>query len=91
MVVFLLPYAIVDNTLAIIINMLFNPCHVQIPNNIKIIPKLYVDGTVLNYIVISFDNFIENKTNPEFRDNIIEFDIARFSFTVSFSPTIFAI
>lgn len=43
--------------------------------NIKIIPKLYVDGTVLNYIVISFDNFIENKTNPEFRDNIIEFDI----------------
>ena len=43
--------------------------------NIKIIPKLYVDGSVLNYIIISFDNFIPNDTNPEFRDNIIEIDI----------------
>ena len=42
---------------------------------IKIVPKLYVDGSVLNYIVISFDNFVPNGTNPEFRDNIIEFDI----------------
>ena len=43
--------------------------------NIKIVPKLYVDGSVLNYIIISFDNFTTNATNPEFRDNIIEFDI----------------
>ena len=43
--------------------------------NIKIVPKLYVDGSVLNYIIISFDNFMRNATNPEFRDNIIEFDI----------------
>ena len=43
--------------------------------NIKLIPKLYVDGSVLNYIIINFDNFITNDTNPEFRDNIIEFDI----------------
>ena len=43
--------------------------------NIKLIPKLYVDGSVLNYIIINFDNFIPNDTNPEFRDNIIEFDI----------------
>lgn len=42
---------------------------------IKIVPKLYVDGSVLNYIIISFDNFTQNNTNPEFRDNIIEFDI----------------
>ena len=42
---------------------------------IKIIPKLYVDHSVLNYIIISFDNFVPNRTNPEFRDNIIEFDI----------------
>ena len=42
--------------------------------NIKIIPKLYVDGSVLNYIVINFDNFVQSE-NPEFRDNIIEFDI----------------
>ena len=43
--------------------------------NIKNIPKLYVDGSVLNYIIINFDNFTVNATNPEFRDNIIEFDI----------------
>lgn len=43
--------------------------------NIKIVPKLYVDGTVLNYIIINFDNFTPNMTNPEFRDNIIEFDV----------------
>lgn len=44
-------------------------------NNIKIVPKLYIDGSVLNYIIIVFDNFIPNATNPEFRDNIIYFDI----------------
>ena len=43
--------------------------------NIKLVPKLYVDGSVLNYIIVSFDNFTGNMTNPEFRDNIIEFDI----------------
>ena len=43
--------------------------------NIKIVPKLYIDGSVLNYIIISFDNFTMNATNPEFRDNIISFDI----------------
>lgn len=42
---------------------------------IKIVPKLYVDGSVMNYIIVSFDNFTLNATNPEFRDNIIEFDI----------------
>ena len=43
--------------------------------NIKLVPKLYVDGSVENYIIVSFDNFTKNPTNPEFRDNIIEFDI----------------
>lgn len=43
--------------------------------NIKIVPKLYVDGSVLTYIIIRFDDFVTNATNPEFRDNIIEFDI----------------
>lgn len=43
--------------------------------NIKLVPKLYVDGSVLNYIIISFDNFTHNRTNPQFRDNVVEFDI----------------
>lgn len=42
--------------------------------NIKLVPKLYVDGSVLTYIIISFDNFVQS-SNPEFRDNIVEFDI----------------
>ena len=43
--------------------------------NIKIVPKLYIDGSVLTYVIISFDNFTPNATNPEFRDNVISFDI----------------
>ena len=42
---------------------------------IKLVPKLYVDSSVMNYIIVSFDNFTPNGENPEFRDNIIEFDI----------------
>lgn len=43
-------------------------------NQIKMVPKLYVDGELLTYMIISFDNFIES-ANPQFRDNVIEFDI----------------
>ena len=43
--------------------------------NIKIVPKLTIDNSVLNYIIVSFDNFTENDSNPEFRDNVVEFDI----------------
>ena len=42
---------------------------------IKIVPKLCIDKSVLTYIIISFDNFTPNATNPEFRDNVISFDI----------------
>ena len=45
-----------------------------INKQIKMVPKLYVDKSVLNYIIISFDNFTQS-ANPEFRDNIMEFDI----------------
>lgn len=44
-------------------------------NQVKIVPKLKVDGSVLNYIIITFDNFTENRNNPEFRDNVVSFDI----------------
>ena len=43
--------------------------------NIRIVPSLPVDGTIENYIVITFDNFTPNATNPEFRDHIIFIDI----------------
>lgn len=47
----------------------------MIGKNIKNVPKLYVDGSVLNYVIVNFDNFVPNSKNPEFRDNVIEFDI----------------
>lgn len=42
--------------------------------NLKIVPKIYVDRSVLQYVIIQFDNFTQS-ANPEFRDNTIEFDI----------------
>ena len=42
---------------------------------IKIVPKVEVENPVLNYIMIDFDNFVPNNSNPEFRDNLIIFDI----------------
>ena len=42
--------------------------------NIKLVPKLLIDEDVLNYILINFDVFTPSG-NPEFRDNMIEFDI----------------
>ena len=44
-------------------------------NNIRIVPRLVIDKTVENYVIINFDNFTPNATNPEFRDHIISFDI----------------
>lgn len=44
-------------------------------NSIQIIPKLIVDADVKTYIIISFDNFTPNVSNPQFRDNTISFDI----------------
>ena len=43
-------------------------------HNIKIVPKIKVDNVKYNYLLISFNNFLLSN-NPEFRDNIIEFDI----------------
>lgn len=43
--------------------------------NIRIVPRLDIDENVRTYIIIGFDNFAPNATNPEFRDNTITFDI----------------
>lgn len=42
--------------------------------NIKIVPKLYVDDKVYNYVFIMFDDFTPTD-NPKFRDNFIYFTI----------------
>lgn len=43
--------------------------------NILIVPTIPVDKSVQAYIIITFDKFTPNETNPEFRDHIIAFDI----------------
>ena len=44
---------------------------------IRFTPKLVLEEheEVKSYIIISFNNFITNKTNPQFKDNSIHFDI----------------
>ena len=46
-----------------------------VERNIKTVPKMYVDSPVLNYVLITFDDFYPNPTNPQFRDNTVFFDI----------------
>lgn len=42
---------------------------------IRMVPKIKVDGSVKNYVVINFDDFVPNPQNPEFRNNLIKIDI----------------
>lgn len=43
--------------------------------NIRVIPKLPVDEEIQAYIIVSFDAFTPNEKNPQFRDNLITFDV----------------
>ena len=42
---------------------------------IRTVPRISVDSQVLNYVIISFENFLPNRRNNEFRDNDILIDI----------------
>lgn len=44
-------------------------------NQLKLVPKINVDEKLMNYLLIRFKSFTPNYTNPEFRNNLIEFDI----------------
>ena len=46
-----------------------------INKQIRLVPKVSVDNEAFTYVILSFDNFTPNATNPEFRDNIVSFDI----------------
>lgn len=43
--------------------------------NVRVIPQLVIDKEVKSYIVVTFDNFCPNDNNPEYRDNLITFDV----------------
>ena len=42
--------------------------------NIRIVPKIHINNEVATYIVVTLDDFSPSD-NPEYRDNIIVFDI----------------
>lgn len=44
-------------------------------SQIKLVPKIYIDKPEFCYLLISCSSFVENLTNPEFRDNTIVFTI----------------
>lgn len=48
-----------------------------IGKNIRVVPYLNIEeeNTYENYVLISFNRFSPNGTNPEFRDNIVQFDV----------------
>ena len=46
-----------------------------INNQIKISPLVKIDKDIISYLILSYDKFSPNISNPEFRDNFIIFDI----------------
>ncbi len=46
-----------------------------INTQIKVVPQLPIPEEEGSYVIVGFDNFIPNETNPEFRDNVITFDV----------------
>lgn len=42
---------------------------------IRTVPKISVDSQTLNYIIVSFENFLPSRNNNEFRNNDIVIDI----------------
>lgn len=44
-------------------------------NQVKIVPKINIDSDIKTYLIVRFDGFTPNGENPEFRDNLIYFDI----------------
>lgn len=44
-------------------------------NNIRVVPKLPFNDSQESIVIITFDSFMENGNNPEFRDNIIMIDV----------------
>lgn len=46
-----------------------------INNQIIYSPKIEIDKNLMSYLFVSFDDFVPNGTNPQYRDNMVEFDI----------------
>lgn len=47
----------------------------MLDKQIKIVPELTISKDCPNYVIITFNNFMPNEKNPEFRDCLITFDI----------------
>lgn len=47
----------------------------MIHKQLKIVPNLTITEECPNFVIVTFDNFIPNASNPQFRDCTINFDI----------------
>lgn len=47
----------------------------MLEKQLKIVPNLTIVEECPNFVIVTFDNFIPNASNPEFRDCTINFDI----------------
>ena len=47
----------------------------MLEKQLKIVPNLTITEECPNFVIVTFDNFIPNASNPEFRDCTINFDI----------------
>lgn len=47
----------------------------MLEKQLKIVPNLTIVEECPNFMIVTFDNFIPNASNPEFRDCTINFDI----------------
>ena len=46
-----------------------------IGDQVRIVPKIDFNDEVKSHLIISFESFSENSTNPQYRDNMITIDI----------------
>lgn len=46
-----------------------------INTNIRLVPKLTIDLDCKTYVIVGFDHFVTNDSNPQFRNNVVTFDI----------------
>lgn len=52
-----------------------NETYALFGKQIQIIPKMQIDKEVVNQVIILFDDFLANPTNPQFRNNMINIHI----------------
>ena len=67
--------SMVDNQIKIVPDLTDVEIYGMLEKQLKIVPNLTIAEECPNFVIVTFDNFIPNASNPEFRDCTINFDI----------------